>query len=79
MTATRDLCGKTGGVQAHHVIQSVTNLKRETLGSVFAELRGKLTTIAIDKNIQYTTSASDFSPESIEEKMIYLQVSEHRL
>lgn len=58
---------------------TVNNLKPETLGSIFAELRGKLMTIAIDKNIQYATSASDFSPESIENNMIYLQVSEKRL
>lgn len=58
---------------------TVTNLKPETLGTVFAELRGKLTTIAVDKHIQYATSGSDFSPSEIEESMIYLQVSEHRL
>ncbi len=58
---------------------TVANIKPETLGTVFAELRGKLMTIAIDKNIQYATSGSDFSPESIEENMIYLQVSEKRL
>lgn len=58
---------------------TVNNLKPETLGTIFSELRGKLMTFAVDKNIQYATSQSDFSPEDIENNMIYLQVSEKRL
>lgn len=66
-------------IETKMLANTVTNLKVETLGAVFAELRGKLMTIAVDKNIQYATSGSDFSPDSIENSMIYLQVSEKRL
>lgn len=58
---------------------TVTDLKPEALAGIFAEIRGKLATIAVDKTIQYATSQSDFSPEDIETSMIYLQVSEARL
>lgn len=58
---------------------TVTDLKPEALAGIFAEIRGKLATIAVDKTIQYATSRSDFSPEDIETSMIYLQVSESRL
>ncbi|WP_336647272.1 type IV secretory system conjugative DNA transfer family protein [Micrococcus luteus] len=58
---------------------TVTDLKPEALAGIFAEIRGKLATIAVDKTIQYATSKSDFSPEDIENSMIYLQVSEARL
>lgn len=58
---------------------TVTDLKPEALAGIFAEIRGKLATIAVDKTIQYVTSTSDFSPSDIENSMIYLQVSEARL
>jgi len=58
---------------------TVTDLKPEALAGIFAEIRGKLATIAVDKTMQYATSASDFGPEDIETNMIYLQVSEARL
>jgi type IV secretion system protein VirD4 len=58
---------------------TVTDLKPEALAGIFAEIRGKLATIAVDKTIQFVTSASDFSPSDIENSMIYLQVSEARL
>lgn len=61
------------------LISTVLNLKVETLGGIFAELRGKLATIAIDKNIQYATSRSDFSPNDIESNMIFLEVAEHQI
>lgn len=58
---------------------TVTNMKKETLAGVFAEVRSRLTTIAIDKNIRYATSASDFSPADIEHSTIFLKILEHRL
>lgn len=58
---------------------TVTNMKKETLAGVFAEVRSRLATIAIDKNIRYATSASDFSPADIENSTIYLKILEHRL
>lgn len=58
---------------------TVTGIKPEALAGIFAEIRGKLATIAVDKTIQYVTSKSDFGPEDIENNMIYLQVSEARL
>lgn len=58
---------------------TLTDLKTETIASVFAEVRNKLTTFAVDKNIQYATSASDFTPADLETTTIYLQISESRL
>ncbi|MFT9601093.1 type IV secretory system conjugative DNA transfer family protein [Mesobacillus sp.] len=70
---------KSEKIETKILANTVANLKPEVLAGIFAEIRGKLATIAVDKNIQYATSRSDFSPSDIEKSMIYLQVSEHRL
>lgn len=57
----------------------VTSLKAETAAGIFAEIRNKLATFAVDENIQRITSCSDFSPSDVEYKMIYLQLAEHQL
>jgi len=61
------------------LISAVSNIKLEQLGSIMNEIRNTLLVYAVDENLQYVTSGSDFSPESIENNWVYLEITEDTL